>query len=214
MARPSQRKKTRNPASKVTRKTANKHFKKFVVTGNYIIAKNWDKKATLQQNYARIGLMTSLNGVKGGVEKLYPRSVSTTDDTLSQQKVELLRKVLGPNEGIIQRDQDGNVINVIIGRTREEEEEEVFDQVMEPTPAKTDVVKALELQAQNFGKPETHQAEGEKAFARKCIAKYGDDYQAMFRDIKLNTYQHTATQLRKKCEKYLKSLRQSEKMQE
>ena len=32
----------------------------------------------------------------------------------------------------------------------------------------------------------------------------------MFRDLKLNKYQLTAKQLKKKCEKYLKSLEQQE----
>ncbi|CAG8637350.1 13301_t:CDS:2, partial [Ambispora leptoticha] len=171
--------------------------------GNHIIAQNWDTKATLRQNYLRLGLMPSLNGVKGGTEKLYPDSSSQQEE---EANIEQLKKTLGPNEGIIERDKDGNVINVIIGRTREEEEEEVFDGEVEPVPPKTDVVRALEAQAANGYTRKTYQADGEIAFVRECIAKYGDNYEAMFRDIKLNTHQHTANQIRKKCERYLKSV--------
>jgi nucleolar protein 16 len=60
----------------------------------------------------------------------------------------------------------------------------------------------LEAQAANvFGKHESYQSEGEKRFIEELIQKYGDDYDAMFRDIKLNIYQHTVAQLRKKSEK-------------
>ncbi|CAJ0904612.1 20456_t:CDS:2 [Entrophospora sp. SA101] len=72
MARPRQRRKIKNPSLKLSRKTSNKHFKKIVVHGDPIIASNWNKKETLRQNYKRIGLLTSLNRVAGGIEKLYP----------------------------------------------------------------------------------------------------------------------------------------------
>ena len=62
----------------------------------------------------------------------------------------------------------------------------------------------MEAQASNVCKQEVHQSEGEKRFIEELLQKYGDDYDAMFKDIKLNTYQHTAAQLRKKCQKYLK----------
>ncbi|CAB4417583.1 hypothetical protein RhiirA5_310274 [Rhizophagus irregularis] len=199
MARPRKQRKIRNPSLKVSRKNANKHFKRVPIKGNSIIAANWDKKATLRQNYHRMGLMTSLNGVSGGVEKLYPDKAQEID-------LEVIKKSLGPEEGIIERDEKGNVINVTIGRSREEEEEEVFDTEIDPVPAKTDIIKALEAQAASvFSKHESYQSNGEKQFIEELIQKYGDDYDAMFRDIKLNIYQHTAAQLRKKCQRYLKN---------
>jgi nucleolar protein 16 len=83
-----------------------------------------------------MGLMTSLNGVAGGVEKLYPDEAQEID-------IEEIKKTLGPEEGVIERDEKGNIINVIIGRSQEEEEEEVFDTEIDPVPAKTDIVKGL-----------------------------------------------------------------------
>ena len=83
-----------------------------------------------------MGLMTSLNGVTGGVEKLYPDGDREID-------MEEIKKTLGPEEGIIERDEKGNVIDVIIGRSREEEEEEVFDTEIGPAPAKTDIIKGM-----------------------------------------------------------------------
>lgn len=64
----------------------------------------------------------------------------------------------------------------------------------------------MEAQAASvFSKHESYQSNGEKQFIEELIQKYGDDYDAMFRDIKLNIYQHTAAQLRKKCQRYLKN---------
>lgn len=76
--------------------------------------------------------MNNLNGVSGGVEKLYPEDPQPIDK-------EELKRALGPDEGIIERDEQGNVINVIIGK--ELDEEEIFDKVIPPAPAKTDFVK-------------------------------------------------------------------------
>ncbi|RHZ88456.1 hypothetical protein Glove_22g99 [Diversispora epigaea] len=194
MARPRKRTKIRNPSLKNTRKTSNRHFKRFRVKGDPIIATNWDNKATLRQNYQRLGLVNNLNGVSGGIEKLEPEDPQPIDK-------EELQKTLGPDEGIIERDEQGNVINVIIGKGLDDEE--VFDAVIPPTPAKTDVVKALEKQAANVYKRERYQSEGDKLFCKEMINKYGDDYHAMFKDIKLNIYQLTETQLKKKCERYL-----------
>lgn len=43
----------------------------------------------------------------------------------------------------------------------------------------------------------------EEEYIHKCMAKYGDDYAAMFRDVKVNTLQHTETKLRKLGARYL-----------
>jgi len=43
----------------------------------------------------------------------------------------------------------------------------------------------------------------EEKYICKCMHKYGDDYSAMFRDIKVNTMQYTETQLRKMGARFL-----------
>ena len=64
---------------------------------------------------------------------------------------------------------------------------------------------ALEEQAANALKVERHQTQYEEQWVVDLIRKHGDDYDAMFWDKKLNSYQQTASQLRNKCQKYLKS---------
>mmetsp|Transcript_1653 Transcript_1653/g.5874 ORF Transcript_1653/g.5874 Transcript_1653/m.5874 type:complete len:200 (+) Transcript_1653:38-637(+) len=44
---------------------------------------------------------------------------------------------------------------------------------------------------------------GEVTYFAALIDKYGDDYRKMSRDIKLNYYQHSKGQLKKKCEIYM-----------
>lgn len=67
----------------------------------------------------------------------------------------------------------------------------------------------LPAEIEALGVPETkavrHQSEGEKQFLERLIAKYGDDYERMALDIKLNRYQQTATDLRRRIQKYKKS---------
>ena len=43
----------------------------------------------------------------------------------------------------------------------------------------------------------------EEEYIAKCMSKHGDDYQAMFRDIKVNQMQHTEQQLRKLGARFL-----------
>lgn len=47
------------------------------------------------------------------------------------------------------------------------------------------------------------QSAGEQKYIVRLLAKHGDDYTAMFRDIKVNNMQHTETQLRKMASRFL-----------
>jgi len=80
--------------------------------------------------------MSMLNAPAGGVEK-------TSPDNEEELDVETLKTILGPDAGIIERDEEGNVINVILGKSKEELEEDVFDKEVEPAPAKTDIVRGM-----------------------------------------------------------------------
>ena len=81
--------------------------------------------------------MSMLNAPAGGVEK------ASLDIEEEELDVETLKNILGPDAGIIERDEEGNVINVILGKSKEELEEDVFDKEVEPVPAKTDIVRGM-----------------------------------------------------------------------
>ncbi|KAF9164099.1 Nucleolar protein 16 [Actinomortierella ambigua] len=193
MANPRQRKK-QSAGRKNTRRTADKR-KRVNITGNKIIHDNWDKKATLRQNYARLGLMPSMNGVKGGVEL----NSEAEMEEMEEKSLEEMAAELSEEQGIIQRDAEGNIVKVIVGKKKTQEEiEEMMERDLPPAPAKTDIVRQLEAQAANVLKTERHQSDGELMWAAKLVEKYGDDYEKMFRDRKLNPMQQTVGQLRRK----------------
>ncbi|KAG0333877.1 Nucleolar protein 16 [Podila horticola] len=193
MATVRRRRTIKTPSRKVSRKTANKHKRKVNVIGNKIIRENWDKKATLRQNYARLGLLPSLNGVTGGIEVKDEEELMENE----QKSLEELAESLSAEQGIIQRDDAGNIINVIVGKVKTPEElAELMERDIEPVKAKTDVVRALERQAANVLKVERHASDGEVAWAAKLVEKYGDE--KMFRDRKLNPNQQTVGQIRRR----------------
>ncbi|XP_028517867.1 nucleolar protein 16 isoform X2 [Exaiptasia diaphana] len=68
----------------------------------------------------------------------------------------------------------------------------------------TSVVQEFEQLAQTEEKKERHISPGEAQFVWNLIQKHGNDYKAMARD-KMNIYQHTTNQIKRKCEAFLRS---------
>ncbi|KAI9269271.1 ribosome biogenesis protein Nop16 [Phascolomyces articulosus] len=210
MATP-QKRKAQKSGRKNTRRTADKRHK-YKIQGNAIIKQNWDKKQTLIQNYKRLGLMTSLNGKAGGIEKLYPdpkpedcmdqEEDGQEERELTEEDIAKLETTLKPGEGLIQRDDEGNVIRVIVGRQKTHDE--ILEEEPEPVEAKTDVVRQLEEQARNAHKNVKYQSTYQQHWIAQLMDKHGDDYKAMFWDTELNQNQMTANQLKKKCAQFLK----------
>lgn len=55
------------------------------------------------------------------------------------------------------------------------------------------------LSERNHRRPENHMSDEEIKYLRKLIAKHGEDYKAMERDIKTNNMQWTAKKLKSRC---------------
>lgn len=66
----------------------------------------------------------------------------------------------------------------------------------------TEVVKSLVEESRNpvEKKPRT-QSEQEQEWLQRLVAKHGDDYAAMARDLKLNPMQQTAADLKRRIKK-------------
>lgn len=191
---------------KNTRLTANRHFKRKPTVVDPALADSWDKKATLLQNYARLGLAASVNTETGGREPEFAQldgEYSEQNEAVDVSKLtdEQVSKMIGPGQALIERDADGNVTKMIMGQEVEYEDYEAA-----PVKAKTPFVKRLESMSGNVVRKERKMPKGECEFVAKLIEKHKDDYKAMFWDMQLNPYQLTAAQLKKKCEKYLKSM--------
>ncbi|CCG82988.1 Ribosome biogenesis protein Nop16 [Taphrina deformans PYCC 5710] len=183
MANPRQRQKQRTSRGKLTKRTGDK-LKKVNIKGNAIIAANWDKTQTLQQNYKRLGLVSNpnINASSGGVEKLYPDA---------PKAVEVDGNGLKANEAIIKRDADGNVAEIIYSSVAAKPESAL--------PETTDVVKALEQRALEEKLTPREASQGELEWLRRIIAKHGGNYEKAARDFKLNPMQQTAANIKKRA---------------
>ncbi|KAI9144075.1 ribosome biogenesis protein Nop16 [Paraphysoderma sedebokerense] len=228
MARPRARRKIKNPSQKVTRRV-NKKLRKVPIASNPIIAKHYDQTKTLRQNYANMGLSADLNGSKGGSvmssssspsSSAHSSSKSTADVDPACLAVTTKGKIINKLDlssgitdvievGVIERDEEGNVKNVMIESVNPLDEE--FDEKLKQNVEgfyggkKTEVVKELEKLASLECKKERWQSEFEVKWIEDLIKKYDTDYNKMSRDLKLNVYQQTPAQLRRKVEKYLQS---------
>jgi nucleolar protein 16 len=203
MTRVSTRRRHRTPHKTNSRRVAKKHSRKTPFIPNKIIADNWDKNATYRQNYVRLGLVPTVNDVAGGREhtELEIERERLAIDTVSVDDLEgeALKRALGPGQAMIQRDDDGNIISVVLGEEGSDDEE------YHVTP-KTDVVKMLEQQASEAVSVGRAQSAGEQDWLQRLMDKHGDDLGAMFRDTKLNIYQESVGQLKRRIAKYKATL--------
>lgn len=119
MANPRQRRKARSSITKNTKsKQSTKNEKKVVIRGPAAIVSAWDVNKTMRQNYAAMGLLSSMNPrQKGGVEPVQVTRASNVGS--ASREAEVVQPTLGPNGEIPQgyarliRDTEGNVIDVI-----------------------------------------------------------------------------------------------------
>jgi hypothetical protein len=179
MTNPRQRRKIRNPNSKVSRKAK-------VVKGTFTVdptlQKHWDRSKTLEQNFRRVGLSNRINGDIG------KRTTQRKMEDWNWKRREMV--VGGELEGF-------------------DSEEEIFQELesifckesAEPTQAVLDLeTKAQELASKVVSQERTL-SEYERSYISNLTSKYGNDYSRMFMDIKLNIRQLTANQLQRLAEK-------------
>lgn len=192
-----QKRSAKSGAARNTRRTKQKD-RSAKIKGNPIIEQNWDHNLTLAQNYKRLGLRSSLGMPSGGREKSFKELT-----TVEEPKKEKPRK-LSKNEGRIVRDDDGNVIRVEYAKEVDSEDEQE-EEWLGFEEDKTDVIRQLEEFASHEVKSPHFQSDSEKGWVERLIEKHGDDYEAMFRDRKLNVMQQSVGELRRRVYKYKKA---------
>ncbi|KAI3550956.1 ribosome biogenesis protein Nop16 [Colletotrichum costaricense] len=218
-----QKKKRRSGRAKVK---TNRPKKLLNPLGNDIIAKNWNKKETLTQNYRRLGLTARLKSATGGTEKTLaqleqaktasssstaakrdPFAISTTEEAVFE-------------EARVERDADGKIIKIHYasankrpnplndplnaleeGSDDEEENEEEWGGIDDES--RPEVIRLLEKEAAlpEIKKPR-HISQQEKEWLERLIAKHGDDYDAMVRDRKLNPMQQTKGDIARRVKRF------------
>ncbi|KAJ2552788.1 Nucleolar protein 16 [Coemansia sp. RSA 1933] len=204
MVRPIARKKLRNPKLKVSRKRANKaRTKNF--QGHPLLRDKWDKSLTVSENYRNLGLVSRLNGISGGIVKnVIPahQEKESNDDAEDGGSEEDLKRSIPKGYGIIERDEDGNVINIIM--PDEPQNPLDSDYEVEQEPAKKDGARILEEYANMaHERKERWISVGERRILQSFVDAHGSDYNAMFWDKNLNKQQLTKRQIQKKVENYL-----------
>ncbi|KAL8670934.1 MAG: hypothetical protein Q9168_004549 [Polycauliona sp. 1 TL-2023] len=114
MGRELQKKKNKSSLNKVKHKPKSK---KLNLQANPIVAKNWNKKETLSQNYHRLGLVSKLNPRAGGIE-LSTASIPPPGARKDEQRDSLAitntnSNILIPGSAKIIRDANGEIIKVV-----------------------------------------------------------------------------------------------------
>jgi len=204
------RKMARSSVKKNTRRTKDKQ-RNINVYSNPIIAKNWDKSLTLQQNYKRLGLRAKLGHMAGGVEKKVEsltelrnkKKNKDKDDIVTIDKIEHTDDPSKIPEGearIIRDPETNEVLKVIYGTMKAEDEESDEDKV------DNSVIKQLEEYAEQHSKvkKERHLSDRESDWLKSLYEKYGDDYEKMKWDKKLNIHQQSAGDLKRRINKWKK----------
>ncbi|BDD57762.1 Nucleolar protein 16 [Monascus purpureus] len=228
MGRVLQKKKNRSslPKSKPKNKRLKNGNRRINVLGNAIISENWDKKATLTQNYRRLGLIHRLNAPTGGVQKhatddehvdslhINGSARALTKQSLGEVRVERdpdtgkIMRVVRENDDEIEvagrKHRRANPLNDPLNDLSDEE-----DEPSAPNNAKSgsSVVRQLELQLAKEEelvkkKKPRHQSQREGEWISRLVERYGEDYRAMAGDRKLNPMQQTEGDLRRRIRKW------------
>ncbi|KAK3995556.1 ribosome biogenesis protein Nop16 [Cladorrhinum sp. PSN332] len=227
MGRELQKRKARSSRSKV--KITNRRKKALNPLGSSIIAKNWNKKETLSQNYTRFGIVAKLGKTTGGTAPTNKANLCTNaGDPLAVQSAD--NGLLKVREVKVERDADGKIVRILrdtnplndplndLDSDEDEDEEKDPKQyeewggftnearrknIQDPAAAdKPEVLRELEMEAaQSMEKPVRHQSDREREWLERLVDKYGDNVVAMARDRKLNPMQQTTGDLARRLRK-------------
>ena len=204
MANPRQKRKRISSRPLVRQKPKSKRL---AIKTNPIIAQNWDRKATLSQNYQRLGLTARLNGATGGTE----RKIDDIERDESDGRVgkgrgfavqpSAAEKAVGSVKVI--RDEDGKIVQVVREAQKEKFAGDLLDDTSDeeeaPATRDTEVVRQLEEHSQMVPRKKRRKmAKGEGEWVERLIGRWGDDFEVMSRDKNLNPMLHSPAVLRKK----------------
>lgn len=220
------RKMSRSGVAKNTRRNNNNSKTKYNPRSNPVIAKHWDPALTAKQNYKRLGLAFRLSAASGGEEqRLRVRPIqhgnmeeslfddADDDDAAAAPELDPYdpANILEGTAKMV-RDAAGNVVQIVYGTKKladtpaapQRSADAAADANADPDSDSDDattahqVIGELEALASLPKRKEVRRMnELDTARCRRLIALYGDDYERMRWDNKLNPFQLSPGQLRK-----------------
>ncbi|KAI8914489.1 ribosome biogenesis protein Nop16 [Gorgonomyces haynaldii] len=207
MPRGIRRRRTNRSGGKTTRRP--KHRLDISLDGVHpLVKEHWDKTKTLHQNYAKLGLVANLKGLSGGTGK---EAVQKLEEESRMEKLkknvefrrldETVEQVEPSEQEMLNPPIDFDKRTLSIGYKihnnmppLEQPKSEIAAQVIEQ----------FEKEASNTVPAIRFASHQETLVFTRLLAKYGEDFEAMARDRKLNEYQLTAGQLRRKMQRAIK----------
>ncbi|KAK0100026.1 Nucleolar protein 16 [Cadophora gregata] len=228
MGRELQKKKKRSSIPKIKMKPKSKRVNPL---GNPIIAANWNQDETLTQNYRRLGLTSRLNSATGGTEKLRAGDISKSSTTSKLAISNAIPKQFTPASARVERDpttgkilrviheEDDNPLNDPLNVVEAmdfdgaEDDGEVFEgfegevgsekKKGKGNKSQNEIVRRLEEQASMIPeKKERTQSEREREWIERLVGKWGEDFEKMARDRKLNPMQQTPADIKRRVGKW------------
>ncbi|KAG9049258.1 Nucleolar protein 16 [Tulasnella sp. UAMH 9824] len=223
MANPRQKRKQRSGTYKPVRTTRQRNLNKMPsvkgIAGAAAVRAAWDKKKSVNQNYAAIGLATGGRPVSGKGAAPWPPSTRpaevAAESNGAQEPVasSSTSTDIPKGYGRIVRDEQGNVVRIEEAGDQDSsnvdrdglpawatQRLDLFDdeggQKTDGAP-KTDVVRALEERASKWKQAKVPQSENETKWLMSLVQAHGDDIEAMHMDVKLNVWQRTPGELRR-----------------
>lgn len=197
------RKMARSSVKKNTRRVKDQQ-RKPKIPSHPVIAKQWDKKLTVKQNYKKLGLAISLDRVTGGEE----RPIETVTEYRKRKELEAQEPVILPEdiatetdpakipegEARLVRDPETNqVVQVIYGTMKKKA-------AVQPETKPLIVDDLEKYYAENATTETQTVVRGDRQiyWLEQLEAKYGDDYERMKWDKELNPTFMAPGQLRRK----------------
>lgn len=213
MANPRQRRKARSGSTMKPSLNAKKQMKKKLaraptVHGAEVLKESYDPKLTLRQNYAKLGLIPSLDvrPDAGGTERTPAAATAAATPAGEAPRKGMARVV---------RDEAGNIVDIVEADTEtpdtpwgkplpdsvaDSDEVETF---MPATAASgtNKVLTQLESMAAQAAPVQRHTSTHESQWLADLVAKYGEDIEAMARDRRLNVWQKTQGEIKRAIKK-------------
>ena len=178
-----------------------------------------DQSLTLAQNYRRLGLTSKLNSRTGGIEKTASALSSSSKPTTTQKdSFSIASKApttLIPTEARIERDpKTGAILRVIhsssgkdnplndpLNDLSDEESDEHMEDSEQGRPR--GIIPELEQQAlMEAPKRPRQQSKREEEWIQRLVERYGEDYRGMVRDRKLNPYQQSEGDIKRRVKRW------------